>query len=609
MMTQKLDSNRKEPMMRKHTLHILITIATLYSMIAAIIPTPVASAQTRNPKIAAPLTMHAKPANEQSYFGNPYAGFISKPQSACTPDITLSGVYKVYTFATVESCDWAVPVSVTGVDVLLVAGGGGGSWGAGGGGGGGQVAITQFTSLTPGDAVSIYVGKGGNYGSPSQRNGLVGEHSSIVIGSRSAIVSGGRRSRNCSDNMIMGCQKKDTGGNGWDAIGPVQNIGGGTGGDGSMTTTGIAGGNGFMSSITGIPIIYGNGGGGGGSTWSAISNRNKGAGGSGGITNTSGAAGVPGVVIVKERSFVPTSTRTSTNTVTFTASRTSTITRTSTSTATNSQTPTYTVTKTYTASKTHTPTRTDTPTHTSTYTLTPVIAIPTLTQRTNDETGQIFSWGDNAPYKLNLIPRDGNENISQIAIGAHHAIAITKDKTVIGWGTNYKGELTIPQLNNIIQIGVGQNHSVALNNTNNVSMWGDPIAVTAPVGGRLNNITQIATGNNHTVLLGNDGRVFVYGNSTQPNFVNKYIVQIAAGGDSSLALGNDGAVYHWGADSSIPTRVAGSVTKIFASGNLFGALRSDGELTLWGSAVTGLTVIIQFILIIKRLGARVLESL
>ncbi|NBU65190.1 MAG: hypothetical protein EBS29_11935, partial [Chloroflexia bacterium] len=220
---------------------------------------------------------------------------------------------------------------------------------------------------------------------------------------------------------------------------------------------------------------------------------------------------------------------------------------------------------------------------------------PILLKRPFGDSGQIVRWGDNAPYKLNAIPNGTDSGIAQVAIGAHHALAITSAGTVIGWGTNMKGELTIPPLTNVVQVAVGLNHSVALKSNGDVVMWGDPAARIAPSDGTLTNITQIAAGDRHTIVLRNDGRVFVYGDTSQrttvPTIVtSKYIVGIAAGADSSFALGSDGAVYQWGKTMTLPVRIAGSIMRIFATGNLYGALRSDGELNLFGPAVNNLSL-------------------
>ncbi len=179
-------------------------------------------------------------------------------------------------------------------------------------------------------------------------------------------------------------------------------------------------------------------------------------------------------------------------------------------------------------------------------------------------------------------------------MGAHHALAVTTNGNVIGWGTNLYGELTIPNMSDIVQVAVGLNHSVALKRDGSVQIWGKQTALIVPSWSNVfTRQIAIAAGDNHTVLLNNYGRVLVYdsnGNSSQPSLTGKNIVAIAAGSDSSLALGDNGAVYRWGASDTIPKRVAGSVMRIFATGNLYGALRSDGELILWGSAVTNLVL-------------------
>ena len=524
--------------------------------------------------------------------------------AACNPtSTTASNGDTILTFSTVGTCDWTVPPTVTGIELLIIAGGGGGGWGAGGGGGGGQVISVANLSVTPGTSIAITVGTAGGYGYTSTTNGRVGSSSAVTIASNSITATGGNYGMTCSFSWFGTClTPSKIGGAAIAAIGvgtKLQNIGGGNGGNGNPTsssTSGAAGGKGFSASITGTLANYGNGGGGGGYFSSGISERNYGAGGAGGAWDASGKSGVQGVVYIRESSYIPTNTSTVTPTKTNTATRTlsatqtSTSTRTATSTNTNTATHTNTATNTNTATRTSTPTNTNTATRTSTKTQTPIIAVPTQLPPANSDHGQVITWGDSSPFTLGQIPRNGNNNITQIAIGAHHALALTTSGTIIGWGSNLKGELTIPPLTNIIQISVGLNHSAVLKSDGTVHLWGNSTSTTAPVNGRLSGITQIASGDNYTALLGNDGKVFVYGNHTQPPFVNKYIVAIAAGSDSVLALGNDGAVYRWGASTSVPTRVAGSVMRIFASGNLYGALRSDGELTLWGSAVNNLTL-------------------
>ena len=564
--------------MHKQPSSFLIACITIMSILFTLTPisaAPSATKQTQSqrPRISAPQA----PVQQ-----------LSQPKAACSPVITTINGSKVYQFTTVGNCDWAIPSNVNSIELLVVGGGGGGGFSSGGGGGGGQVVSRDAVTVTPGTNVALLIGSGGDYGY-NYNNASIGSNSSVTIAANATTAQGGN----------YGGSNVANGGNAIAAVGigtKLTNNGGGTGGTGSASffSSGGSGTLGFLSSINGAPTIYGNGGNGGGLFNNGAISRFFGAGGAGGAFGSAGNNGMQGVVYIREAGYLAAATATASNTNTATTTRTNTRTNTNTATRTNTRTntntATATLTKTNTATRTNTSTNTVTKTNTSTSTLTPVIAVPTQVPFTRSNNGQITTWGDNPPYNLNLIPQDGNSNIAQIALGAHHALAVTTNGNVVGWGTNLYGELTIPNMSDIVQVAVGLNHSVALKSNGSVQMWGKQTSLTAPADGRTTGITQIAAGDNHTVLLGNDGRVFVYGSSSQPSFTGKNIVAIAAGSDSSLALGDDGAVYRWGVSSAIPVRVAGSVMRIFATGNLYGALRSDGELILWGSAVTNLNL-------------------
>jgi hypothetical protein len=160
------------------------------------------------------------------------------------------------------------------------------------------------------------------------------------------------------------------------------------------------------------------------------------------LTNTQTATNTRTNTNTATRSITPTNTRTNT--------RSNTPTNTQTNTRSNTPAATNTPTTTNTPTSTNTPTRSNTPTSTNTV----VIAAPTQPRPIIGDSGQIVSWGDNAPYKLNFIPNGTNSGIAQVAIGAHHALAVTSAGSVIGWGTNMKGELTIPPLTDVVQVAV-----------------------------------------------------------------------------------------------------------------------------------------------------------
>lgn len=213
-----------------------------------------------------------------------------------------------------------------------------------------------------------------------------------------------------------------------------------------------------------------------------------------------------------------------------------------------------------------------------------VITLPTAQRIPSASNGQVSVWGT-ASAGLHNLPLQVAADVRQIAMGAHHAIALTKNQKVIGWGVNWNGELTIPlALTDIVQVSVGISHSVALRQNGVVVQWGAATSTSADAA-LPTDVVQIAAGDRHTVLLRADGSVVVTGLASQrvipSELTGKTIVAVAAGTDSSLALDSAGDLYQWGG-VTIPTVVSSDVTTIFAHGNVYGAVRSDGTLIVWG---------------------------
>lgn len=119
-------------------------------------------------------------------------------RSLCAASSTTSGAYTTVRFASPGTCEWTVPAGVTVIDVLAVGGGGSGGWGqsatsvlgsggGGGGGGGGQRRILAGQAVTPGAAMSITVGAGGNNAAGGDSG--VGSLISATGGSRGGAAS------------------------------------------------------------------------------------------------------------------------------------------------------------------------------------------------------------------------------------------------------------------------------------------------------------------------------------------------------------------------------------------------------------------------------------
>lgn len=192
--------------------------------------------------------------------------------------------------------------------------------------------------------------------------------------------------------------------------------------------------------------------------------------------------------------------------------------------------------------------------------------------------------------------------ISDIAAGAYHNLALKDDGTVWAWGFNTEGQLgnndntatSVPVqvlgpggsgfLTGITAIAAGYRHSLALKNDGTVWAWGFneysqlgngtrtdswvPVQVHNPDGsGFLTGITDISAGSRQSLALHSDGSLWSWGfnrngqigngsfltasrpvqvvNTDQSGFLTD-IIQALCENDSALALKNDGTVWTWG---------------------------------------------------------------
>ena len=176
-------------------------------------------------------------------------------------------------------------------------------------------------------------------------------------------------------------------------------------------------------------------------------------------------------------------------------------------------------------------------------------------------------------------------NITAVAAGDKHTVALGDDGRVWAWGYNWKGQLgdgtttdslipvEVSTLVDVVAIAAGSNHSIALKDNGTVWAWGEnksgrlgdgtttnrptPIQVS-----ELFDVIAIAAGKSHTIALRADGTVWAWGNNGDGRLGNgesgSYektpvqvsglgnIVAIAAGGSSTFALKDDGSVWAWG---------------------------------------------------------------
>ena len=207
--------------------------------------------------------------------------------------------------------------------------------------------------------------------------------------------------------------------------------------------------------------------------------------------------------------------------------------------------------------------------------------------------GTVVAWGMNNSGQT-IVPT-GLIDVTALAAGNIHTVALKSDGTVVAWGDNYDGQTNVPVgLNGVIAIGAGTGHTVVLKSDGTVAAWGYNYngQVSIPTG--LNGVTAIAAGGYHTVALKSDGTVVAwgdnsYGQTTIPAGLNG-VVAVAAGGYHTVALKSDGTVVAWGQNFSGQTNVPPGLSGLTAIAAGFAhtvALKSDGTVVAWGAGTSG----------------------
>lgn len=201
-------------------------------------------------------------------------------ESNYTPtNANTSGVVFTSTSSTVHN--WTVPDGITSVNILCISGGGGGASSAGGdnnrsggGGGGGGLSYTNNVSVTPGQVLTINVGRGGGGGLEFSRfDGNEGgdsfvTHPTLGIvccatgahgGNRQDLYSFGGNLSSLSGRLPVGDGINEGGGGG---RGGSQKAGGGGGGAAGYSGSGGRGGDQSTGNYDGKAGTGGGGGGG-----------------------------------------------------------------------------------------------------------------------------------------------------------------------------------------------------------------------------------------------------------------------------------------------------------------------------------------------------------
>jgi alpha-tubulin suppressor-like RCC1 family protein len=228
--------------------------------------------------------------------------------------------------------------------------------------------------------------------------------------------------------------------------------------------------------------------------------------------------------------------------------------------------------------------------------------------------GKVMAWGSNLYGGLGdgkrgsegevvadvPTPVSGLSEVSAIAVGANHDLALLKNGTVMAWGDNSDGELgdgttterdspvKVTGLGEIVAIAAGYNFSLALKRDGTVMAWGRNSS------GQLGDGTSTGPGSCGTESPCSTTPVAVIGLSG--------VRSISAGFENGLADLTNGTVKAWGGsvpdvlgtnselgESTTPVTVLGLSEAIAVAAVEYGglALNANGTVMTWGDDTRG----------------------
>ena len=206
--------------------------------------------------------------------------------------------------------------------------------------------------------------------------------------------------------------------------------------------------------------------------------------------------------------------------------------------------------------------------------------------------GNLVAWGDNS-YGQTNVPQTLS-NVVAVAAGPYSSFALQADGTLVPWGQYYRGGNFVPVsvpvgATNISALAAGAGHILALT-AGRVAAWGDDTYGQTNVPSNLTNVMAVAAGGDFSLALRGDTTVVAWGSNVngQTNVpVNATnVVQIAAGYYHGLALVAEGPVV-WSNAVSILALAPGAGAELSVAPASQGVIGTQWFLN--GSPIAGAT--------------------
>jgi alpha-tubulin suppressor-like RCC1 family protein len=220
--------------------------------------------------------------------------------------------------------------------------------------------------------------------------------------------------------------------------------------------------------------------------------------------------------------------------------------------------------------------------------------------------GSVLAWGDNAEGQCNVPTLPAGVVYTDVCCGFAHMLALRSDGNLAAWGSNFAGETSVPALPTgcvYLKCAAGNGWSVAWRSDGQLIAFGangveGNLDVPSPPTG--STLVKLAVGDWHGLALWSDGTVTGWGQTSyfpyqqpHPRRANASpsegdrFAGVSPGFAHTLVLRADGTAEGYGNNAGfvcdVPQLPNGVVyTKVRAGNFVSGALRSDGQLIVWG---------------------------
>ncbi len=174
-----------------------------------------------------------------------------------------------------------------------------------------------------------------------------------------------------------------------------------------------------------------------------------------------------------------------------------------------------------------------------------------------------------------------------IAAGEGFSLAIRSDGTLVGWGRNGNGEISVPS-GTFTAVAASANFSLAIRTDGTLVGWGsNPLGVLDVPSGTF---TAVAAGGSHCIALRSNGTLVGWGNNSygQTDVPAGIFTAVTAGNSYSIAIRSDGTLVGWGVNVNGQTNVpSGTFVAVSAKNGHSVAIRMNGTLVGWGENSSG----------------------